>query len=98
MISLAPPGGLQAPHQAGTRRHCWQSKVASHGLLYHSTPVPYWDESAAYEFTAREIDVVEKAGNDLHQLCLQAVQHILDNERFAEFQVPPPAIPLIRAS
>ncbi len=32
----------------------WQKTVESQGLIYHTADgVPYWDESAYYEFSAR---------------------------------------------
>ncbi len=38
-------------------RENWQATVESQGLLYHTCDgVPYWDESAYYEFTSTEID------------------------------------------
>ncbi len=56
---------------------------------------PYWDESAAYAFTAAEIDTLEAAGNELQTMCLAAAQHIIDNKRYAELDIPWAAIPLI---
>jgi glutathionylspermidine synthase len=58
-------------------------------------PQPYWDESAAYHFTAAEIDTLEAAGNELQVMCLAAAQHVIDNHRYAELAIPPAAIPLI---
>ena len=77
----------------------WQAKVEGHGLTYHSpsamAPQPYWDESAAYQFTAAEIDTLEAAGNELQTMCLAAAQHVIDKQRYAELAIPPAAIPLI---
>jgi glutathionylspermidine synthase len=81
-----------------TPRPDWQSKVEAAGLVYHSPagmPHPYWDESAAYEFSAREVDTLEAAGNQLQELCLAAAQHIIDKKRYAELDIPPAAIPVI---
>ena len=77
----------------------WQSKVEQQGLTFHSpsamAPHPYWDESAAYHFTAAEIDTLEAAGNQLQTMCLEAAQHVIDRQRYAELAIPPEAIPLI---
>jgi glutathionylspermidine synthase len=86
-----------------TPRDHWQEKVARSGLLYHS-PVnpdngestPYWDESAYYLFSSAEVDRIEKATNDLQQMCLEAGQHIIDKNRFADLDIPPSAIPAIQ--
>jgi glutathionylspermidine synthase len=81
----------------------WQDKVAKSGLVYHSPadpasgkPVPYWDESAYYLFSSAEVDKIEKATNDLQEMCLAAGQHIIDKNRFAELNIPPVAIPAIQ--
>ncbi|HUD82516.1 MAG TPA: glutathionylspermidine synthase family protein, partial [Candidatus Saccharimonadales bacterium] len=54
-------------------RHDWQAKVEEIGLTYHSpNGQKYWDESAYYQFNPAEVDILEKAGNDLHKMCIQA--------------------------
>jgi len=82
-----------------TPRPNWQAKVESHGLTYHSpsamAPQPYWDESAAYHFTAAEIDTLEAAGNELQTMCLAAAQHVIDKQRYHELDIPPAAVPII---
>lgn len=77
----------------------WQKIVKSQGLLYHTVgDTPYWDESTYYQFNLAQVDVLEKATNDLHALSLEAVQHIIDNKRYKELQIPEVAIPLIEYS
>lgn len=81
-------------------RENWEQKVEAVGLVYHtpddgSMDRPYWDEAAAYEFTAAEIDTLEVAGNEMQTMCLAAAQHIIDNKRYAELEIPWAAIPAI---
>jgi glutathionylspermidine synthase len=80
-----------------TPRQNWQQKVESQGLTFHTLEdgSPYWDESAAYQFTAAEIDTLEAAGNTLQEMCLAAAQHIIDEKRYAELDIPAAAIPAI---
>ena len=80
-----------------TPRQNWQQKVESQGLTFHTLDNgdPYWDESAAYQFTAAEIDTLEAAGNTLQEMCLAAAQHIIDEKRYAELDIPAAAIPAI---
>jgi glutathionylspermidine synthase len=80
-----------------TPRDDWQGKVESVGLTFHTLENgdPYWDESAAYQFTAAEIDTLEAAGNRLQEMCLVAAQNIIDNNRYAEMGIPEAAIPAI---
>ena len=49
-----------------------------------------------YQFTARQIDELEGATNELHARCLDAAQHVIDGDRFAEFGIPPFAVPAIK--
>jgi glutathionylspermidine synthase len=82
-----------------TPRDNWQQKVESVGLTFHTPDVqmdrPYWDESAAYQFTAAEVDTLEAAGNKLQEMCLAAAQHIIDERRYAELDIPESAIEAI---
>lgn len=67
----------------------WQKAVESKGMLYHTADgVPYWDESAYYEFTAAEIDTLEAATYELDKMCLAAVQHVIDRGDFPRFLIP----------
>jgi glutathionylspermidine synthase len=75
----------------------WQQKVESSGLTFHTLQngIPYWDESAAYQFTAAEIHTLETAGNTLQEMCLAAAQHVIDTRRYADLHIPEAAIPVI---
>ncbi|NYF91305.1 glutathionylspermidine synthase family protein [Tunturiibacter empetritectus] len=78
-------------------RDNWQQKVESVGLTFHTLEngQPYWDESAAYSFTAAEIDTLEAAGYKLQEMCLAAAQHIIDQKRYAELDIPAFAVEAI---
>jgi glutathionylspermidine synthase len=78
-------------------RENWQQKVEAAGLTFHTLEdgQPYWDESAAYEFTAAEIDTIEAAGNTLQTMCLAAAQHVIDEKRYTELDIPETAIEAI---
>ncbi|MDE3198383.1 MAG: glutathionylspermidine synthase family protein, partial [Acidobacteriota bacterium] len=80
-----------------TPRPNWQREAERLGFVYHTPDgQTYWDESACYRFSAREIDVIEAATAELQTLCLRAAQHVIDNGRFAEFRIPAAAVPVIR--
>jgi glutathionylspermidine synthase len=76
----------------------WAKRVESQGFVFHSSPVSYWDESAYYEFNADQIDALEKAANDVHGLCLEAVEHVIRTDRFDRFQIPPDWIRYVKHS
>jgi glutathionylspermidine synthase len=81
---------------ATSPRPNWQERVEEVGLTFH-TPngVPYWNESAYYKFSAREIDALEKAGNDVHELCCEATRHILEKDWFERLAILSEAVPYI---
>ena len=80
-----------------TPRTDWEKKVEETGLIYHHTEGrPYWNESAYYSFRSTEIDRIELATNELHELCLKAAQHIIDHNRFKELAIPDAAVPVIK--
>ncbi|HEY0263590.1 MAG TPA: glutathionylspermidine synthase family protein [Granulicella sp.] len=83
---------ISLPPRAG-----WQQKVEAAGLTFHTLEngQPYWDESACYEFSASEIDMLEEAGNTLQEMCLAAAQHVIDEKRYAELGIPEEAVPAI---
>jgi glutathionylspermidine synthase len=83
-----------------TPRPEWQKRVESVGLTFHTldSGQPYWDESACYVFTAAEVDRIEAATYALNDICLKAVEHILRNNLWEEFQIPAGFVELIRKS
>jgi glutathionylspermidine synthase len=76
----------------------WQRRVEEAGLTWHSLEQPYWDESAFYEFTAHEVDVLERATNELAAMALEAAGHMIRNRLFTKLAIPAGAIPLIESS
>src|SRR5207244_1860175 len=76
----------------------WEQKVEEVGLTWHTGEQVYWNESAYYEFTAKEVDVLEAATNELEKMTLAAAQHIIDNRLYQRMAIPEVAIPLIESS
>ncbi|MBK5273543.1 MAG: glutathionylspermidine synthase family protein [Desulfuromonadales bacterium] len=80
-------------------RFDWQEKVESYGMSYHTIDgQPYWDETAYYSFTSAEIDELESATEELHQMCIKAAEHVIANKLYNKLQIPPQAVPLIERS
>lgn len=70
-------------------RHNWQRRVEQIGFSYHTLDgVIYWDESAYYEFTSQEVEIVETATWELYQLCLKAVDHVVRHSLYDLFLIP----------
>ena len=89
---------------SSTPRPHWQRRVEEAGLTWHSlaepdrNEQPYWNETAFYELTAHEVDVLERATNELAAMALKAAGHIVENNLFAKLAIPQHAIPLIQSS
>ncbi len=80
-----------------TPRQKWQDLVEKQGFLYHTPDdVPYWNESACYKFSEKEILMLESTTQQLHTMCIEAAQYVVDNNLFSLFGIPDAAIPLIR--
>jgi glutathionylspermidine synthase len=76
----------------------WHQRVEEAGLTWHSGDDPYWNESAYYELTARDVEVLESATNELAGMALGTAQHIIDNKLYAKLDIPAIAVPLIESS
>ncbi|MEN9649795.1 MAG: hypothetical protein RL094_762 [Candidatus Parcubacteria bacterium] len=78
-------------------RQEWRQKVEEAGLIFHTTPEGvYWNEAAHYSFSMGEVLMLEQVTNDLHAMCLQAAQHVIDKNLFAQLGIPPNAAELIK--
>jgi glutathionylspermidine synthase len=71
-----------------TPRPGWQKQFEELGFSYHSIDGLYWDERYAYRFTAAQIDTLEQASIDLHQMCLRAVEHVVSKGQIERFAIP----------
>jgi glutathionylspermidine synthase len=68
----------------------WPKRVEEFGLFFHTAGgVPYWDESACYRFTPAEVALLETATAELHAMCLELVQEVIDKRLFGLFLIPP---------
>lgn len=72
-----------------TPRNHWQQAVEVLGFGFHTTNVPYWDESAYYAFAMDEILLLEDATAELWDMCLSAVQYVIHRQLYDVFHIPP---------
>lgn len=66
----------------------WPARLERIGLTYHSLDGGYWREDVAYEFSGSQIDCLESATASLHRLCVDAVERIIRDDRFADLRIP----------
>jgi glutathionylspermidine synthase len=77
----------------------WQSTVESLGFNFHTiNNKVYWNESACYQFTSREIVELESATNEIQRLCMAVVDHVIKERRYQELHIPEQAWSLIEQS
>ncbi|KAB2345645.1 glutathionylspermidine synthase family protein [Actinomadura rudentiformis] len=90
--------------ERSTPRADWGQKVESQGLAFHRTahpehlPRPYWDESVHYVFEMDEVLALEEVVEELHKMCLQAVEHVVTTGRYNVLGIPDWVAPLIEES
>jgi glutathionylspermidine synthase len=81
-----------------TPRANWRERCEEAGFSFHSMGGTYWDESAAYVFSADQVDQLESVSAEMHHLCLQAVKEVINSKRYAEFAIPGPFQDLVAQS
>jgi glutathionylspermidine synthase len=76
--------------EASEPRENWQAKCEELGFDFHTTidNYPYWNESACYSFTSQEVDALEAATNELHRLCLDAIDYAVRHNEYDLLGVP----------
>ncbi|HVG05952.1 MAG TPA: glutathionylspermidine synthase family protein, partial [Burkholderiaceae bacterium] len=73
-------------------------EMESIGFHYHSIDGTYWDESRCYVFSEAEIERLESATEELHQMALNAAQQVVGSARYDEFAIPGEWVPAIEQS
>jgi len=77
----------------------WKETVESQGLLFSEEDGhQFWDESAYYRLTERDVVNLEEATRTLHEMCIQAATRLIEENRLDEVGVPPPYHGLVRES
>jgi glutathionylspermidine synthase len=69
----------------------WESVVEKQGLHFHhhdDKKQAYWDESAYYAFNMSQINNLERATNEVYQMYIDTVQHILDERLLSKLGIP----------
>src|SRR4051812_47064035 len=93
LVFIVPQLGRLMERERITPRRDWQAQLEAVGFGFHSLDGAYWDESACYRFTADEVDVIEAATAELHEMSIAAIDKIVERgwieryalERFGEF-------------
>jgi len=76
-----------------------ESRQAEIGFIFADIGGKYWDESLAVEFSSDEIDVLEQAANECHQMAMTAAKALIESGNDADLLaigIPEKLIPLVR--
>jgi glutathionylspermidine synthase len=76
----------------------WREQCNELGFTFHSIDGLYWEERYAYEFTEAQIDYLDDATRECHQLCLEAVAHVLKQDWLDLFKLPEDFKSLVESS
>lgn len=67
----------------------WVNRLESIGYGYHSdNNQPYWIDHYYYAVSEKWADQLYFATQEAWQMCLEAVEHIIQNKRYDSFQIP----------
>ncbi|OON41927.1 hypothetical protein BTJ39_01860 [Izhakiella australiensis] len=73
-----------------SERPDWRERASEYGFRFHTMHgEPYWCEDAYYQFTLGQIETLESVTSELHQMCLQVVEKVVNSEALlARFGIP----------
>lgn len=68
----------------------WKERIENIGFGYHTDENnnTYWIEDRYFSITPKEADNIFDATNQLWEMCLTAVEHVIENNRLDEFKIP----------
>ncbi|WP_340620888.1 glutathionylspermidine synthase family protein [Xenorhabdus siamensis] len=78
----------------------WREKATEYGFNFHTMyGQPYWSEEAYYQFSLNQIEEIEGVTEELHQMCLQVVEKVVNSEELlTKFQIPKHCWEFVRTS
>ncbi len=78
----------------------WREKAAEFGFQFHTMyGEPYWCEDACYEFTLAQVEEIEAATAELHQMCLKVVEKVVSSDALMDrCRIPRHCRELVRTS
>lgn len=78
-------------------RKNWKAEMESVGFTYHTIDgEQYWVEDSYYEFSTQQVEKLESVTKELTEMCFNAVQFIIDNNRFEQMKLSPESAELIK--
>ncbi len=81
-----------------SQRPDWRNKFEELGFSFHSMGGEYWSEGICYEFSAEQIDHLEEVTQELHEMCLKAVEYVISKNIFRTIGISEQAADLVKES
>jgi len=63
----------------------WQKKCEALGFYYHSIDGKYWCDEYCYELSVREVEILKKAGQELHAMYMEMAREIIESGDYLNF-------------
>jgi glutathionylspermidine synthase len=85
-------------------RQGWQATIEEQGLVYWKTPLPdgeevaYWHEHAHYSLSSDEVYETEAVARLMVEMLIEAGDHVIEENLFAQMGIPGWAVPRIKES
>ncbi len=67
-----------------TPRKDFRAQLSDRGFILNEND-HYWQETKAYALTDEEVDTLDDAATEVHQLCVDAIETIIDRNLFHKF-------------
>lgn len=72
------------------KRHNYEQLLEAIGFIYHdlvagNEALPYWDEGRVYGFRESEIDFIQESTQELHDMCLAMVAHMVKSGDYPKY-------------
>jgi glutathionylspermidine synthase len=80
------------------QRPDWRRKFEELGFSFHSMGGAYWSEGVCYEFSAEQIDHLEEVTQEIHAMCLKAVEYVISKNIFRTIGICEHAADLVKES
>lgn len=85
--------------ERNTARPDWRGRVEDAGLIWHGAGAePYWVEDQHLVLTLKAAETLERAANELHQMCLHACGEMVRNGWWDRLAIPENAISHVKNS
>jgi len=84
--------------ESSVPRPDWQTCIHAAGLTFDDEEDPYWRKDVCYRFTSEDINQLEKATAELHDMCLAVVDHVIALDRYDVLHIPDSCRAAIRNS